>query len=153
MPAFFVLVKQFRLPFSLFSMLINKFSFAYTGATPLCEKKCAFAFFYAFSMSAWITKLCKNHLTYYNYQNQSGFKVTLVAFMGFFSDVHSLMCPQMVCKQNFHFSLNVTYLKSLVLSQIGIFISGTETMICHLKRKGLEVGVWDGNYLTISLTI
>ena len=89
-------------------------------------KKCACAIFYAFSMAA---------------------------FMGFFSDVHSLMCPQMVCKQNFHFSLNVTYLKSLVLSQIGIFISGTETMICHLKREGLEVGVWDGNNFTVSLTI
>ena len=72
----------------------------------------------------------------------------MVAFMGFFSDVHSLMCPQMVCKQNFHFSLNVTYLKSLVLSQIGIFISGTETMICHP-----EVGVCDGNNFTVSLTI
>ena len=95
-------------------------------------------------------RITKKH---YNHQNQSGFKVTRVAFMGFFSDVHSLMCPQMVCKQNFHFSLNVTYLKSLVLSQIGIFISGTETMICHLKREGLEVRVWDGNNCTVSLTI
>ena len=75
-------------------------------------------------------RITKKH---YNHQNQSGSKVLLVAFMWFSSDVHSLMCPQMVCKQNFHFSLNVTYLKSLVLSQIGIFISGTETMICHLK--------------------
>ena len=73
--------------------------------------------------------------------------------MGFLSGVHSLMCTQMVCKQNFHFSINVEYFKSLVLSQIRIFISGTETMIFHLKREGLEVRVWDGNNFMVSLTI
>ena len=99
------------------------------------------------SLNHYFARITKKH---YNHQNKCGFKVTLVTFMGFLSDVHSLMCPQMVCKENFHFSLNVTYLKSLALSQIWIFISGTETMICHLKRKGLEVGVWDGNYLTVS---
>ena len=43
--------------------------------------------------------------------------------------------------------------ENVVLSLGEHFIYGTETMICHLKRQGMEVGVWDGNTgLTISLT-
>ena len=46
------------------------------------------------------------------------------------------------------------WLYIIVLSISEIFIYGTETMICHLKRKGMEVGVWDGNNkLTVSLTL
>ena len=46
------------------------------------------------------------------------------------------------------------FFENIVLSISEIFISGTETMICHLKRQGKEVGVWDGNNkLTVSLTL
>ena len=46
------------------------------------------------------------------------------------------------------------FFENIVLSISEIFISGTETMICHLKRYRKEVGVWDGNNkLTVSLTL
>ena len=43
---------------------------------------------------------------------------------------------------------NVISLKILSSPKSG-FISGTEIMIYHLKRKGMEVGVWDGNNLIV----
>ena len=46
------------------------------------------------------------------------------------------------------------FFENIVLSISEIFISGTETMICHLKRWGMEVGVCDGNNkLSVSLTL
>ena len=45
------------------------------------------------------------------------------------------------------------FFENVVLSLGEQFIYGTETMICHLKRQGMEVGVWDGNTgLTVSFT-
>ena len=61
------------------------------------------------------------------------------------------MCLEV--NRTFTFSL-YCFFENIVSSVSEIFISGTETMICHLKRQKKEVGDWDGNNkLTVLLTL
>ena len=71
-------------------------------------------------------------------------------FIFHFIPLCRILC--LVITQTFTFS-HLFFVWKCVLSLGEHFIYGTETMICHLKRQGMEVGVWDGNTgLTISLT-
>ena len=61
-----------------------------------------------------------------------------------FSFVQSLV----LCLLELSLFTNVISYKILSSPKSG-FISGTEIMIYHLKRKGMEVGVWDDNNLIV----